>query len=155
MKMGFQIIDDLLPGGLSSLYPTLPVKTNYTRPSVLVLNSDTELGRENASRHDGFIIVMTLLVAFFIMFHVYPNICMCFSREVEDEESVDGDTESAFAEHLQTNSRITEVERGKRFDEIFNIKEVFKGLTASKCKPEDNRELDTIEFYKLMAFFFT
>ena len=45
MKMGFQIIDDLLPGGLSSLYPTLPVKTNYTRPSVLVVNSETELDR--------------------------------------------------------------------------------------------------------------
>ena len=45
MKMGFEIIDDLLPGGLSSLYPTLPVKTNYTRPSVLVVNSETELGR--------------------------------------------------------------------------------------------------------------
>lgn len=78
-KHGFEIIDNLLPGGLSSLYPTLPVKTNYTRPSVLVLNSDTELNRENASRHDGFIIVMTLLAFFFVLFHVYPNIRMCFS----------------------------------------------------------------------------
>lgn len=59
---------------------------------------------------------------------------------------------------MQTvGSRITTaaIDRAKRFDEIFNIKEVYKGLTASKCKPDDNRELDTIEFYKLMGFFFT
>ena len=96
---------------------------------------------------------MVLLVVFFLVFHVYPNIRMCFSRD-EEEEDVEA-SESVFAEHLQTNSRITGVERGKRFDEIFNIKEVLKGLTASKCKPDDNRELDTIEFYKVLGFFYT
>ena len=102
---------------------------------------------------------MVLLVVFFLVFHVYPNIRMCFSRDEEEEdvEASESVSEIVFAEHLQTNSRITGVERGKgkRFDEIFNIKEVLKGLTASKCKPEDNRELDTIEFYKVLAFFYT
>ena len=35
------------------------------------------------------------------------------------------------------------------------MKEVYKALTASKCKVDDNPELDTIEFYKIFAFFFT
>lgn len=86
--MGFQIIDDLLPGGFSSLYPTLPVKTNFTRPSVLVLNSKSELDGYNEARRDGFIIMMTLLAVFLLVFHLYPNIKMCFRRDPDLVESM-------------------------------------------------------------------
>ena len=95
-KHGFEIIDSLLPGGLSSLYPKLPVKSNFTRPTVLVVNADNDLQVATESSHDLFVVVMTLLVIFFLTFHVYSNIRMCFAKKNEVEEELSDEAASSY-----------------------------------------------------------
>ena len=99
------MIDNLLPGGFSSLYPWLPIKSNYTRPTVLVTNADTFVNTAIEETHNMFIVVMTLLVLFFLTFHVYSNIRMCLDKKSEPEEELSDEVASTYVHgemHLQS-----------------------------------------------------
>ena len=80
MNFGFQIIDDYVPGGLSS-FGFHTYRTNYTRVGLQIFDEPATLGTERKDTQTGAIIMLTLLSVFVLVFHVYPNIACCCKKE--------------------------------------------------------------------------